>query len=53
MTKRVVHVYITNNKFHNSLLKKNNWLNFLVFSFQDVKRQTNSRTAKPNECYKV
>lgn len=49
MKKRVVHVYITNNKFNYSpLLINNNWLNSSVFSFQDVKRQTNGRIAKPN-----
>lgn len=49
MKKCVVHVYITNNKFLSSpLLIDNNWLNSSVFSFQDVKRQTNGRKAKPN-----
>lgn len=49
MKNRVVHVYITNNKFLSSpLLINNNWLNSSVFSVQDVKRQTNGRIAKPN-----
>lgn len=49
MKNRVVHVYITNNKFLSSpLLINNNWLNSSVFSFQDVERQTNVRIAKPN-----
>lgn len=48
MKNRVVHVYITINKSHSSpLLINNNWLNSF-FSFQDVKRQTNGRIAKPN-----
>lgn len=53
MKKCVVHVYITNNKFNYSPLSiNNNWLNSSVFSFQDVKRQTNGRIAKPNYWYK-
>lgn len=49
MKNRVVHVYITNNKFNYSpLLINNNWLNSSVFSVQDVKRQTNGRIANPN-----
>lgn len=53
MKNRDVHVYITNNKFLSSpFLINNNWLNSSVFSFQDVKRQTNGRIAKPNYWYK-